>query len=54
MSLRDEEELEKHNQKKLEEYRRKLEGLRKKAETCEIKFPIIFNGYQICPNELGC
>ncbi len=54
MSIWNEEELKRYNKEKLKKLKSEHERLSKKAENCEIKYPIINNGYRICQSELDC
>lgn len=54
MSLCNEEELERYNKDKIHKMQDTCEKLRAKAEQCEIKKPIINNGYHVCPSKLDC
>lgn len=48
------EDVEKYNEEKIKRLQSEVERLEKITENCEIKHPIINNGYDICPNELEC
>ncbi len=48
MSLFDEKELNRYNKEKLQKMQKELEVLRENADSCEIKKPIINNGYHVC------
>lgn len=61
MNLFDREELNRHNkelnryyEEKLQKMQKELEALRQNADSCELKKPIINNGYPICPYEVYC
>lgn len=54
MSLFDEKELNRYNKEKLQKMQKELEALRQNADSCEIKKPIINNGYYVCPCEVDC
>lgn len=49
-----EEELERYNKDKIQKMQKELEVLRQNADSCEIKKPIINNGYHVCPCEVDC
>lgn len=55
MNLFNEKELNRYNKEQLQKMQKELEILRQKADSCEIKEPIINNGYPVvCPYEADC
>lgn len=50
-----EDDIDRYNREQIKDYKDKLKLLRKLENNCEIKEPIINNGYpNICPNEFDC
>lgn len=50
-----EDDIDRYNEEQIKDYKDKLKLLRKLENNCDIKEPIINNGYpNICPNEFDC